>query len=100
MGMNSMVGVCQQQKNNATPTITTNMNSVTITSTYKGDTSSTGSVIPVGERITTTVNQGANVPADGVAFLYSADDDVSIKNAIQINYDTSGLTDDDLPPGS
>lgn len=101
MGMNSMVGVCQQQKNNATPPTpppATNSMSITFTSMYYGDDSSSGSLIPVNDRLTTTVVAGTNVPDGGVAFLSDSVDRFPIQNAISITYDSSELSDNDLPP--
>ena len=97
MGMNSMVGVCQQQKNNANPTITTNMNNVTITSSYAGNRVGENPPIDPSQALVTEVRAGGEVPANGVAYQLGAGSTAVIQNSIVINYDTSGISDSDLP---
>lgn len=76
MGMNSMVGVCQQQKNNSGPAPAITITDVTFQTKSYGTTSAADpppTPIPASEQITTVLNAGNSftVPADGLAQYYS-----------------------------
>ena len=100
MGMNSMVGVCQQQKNNA--------NSVTITSaTFQtisyGTTRSAGpTAIDPSQQITTVLDStnSFTVPTDGLAQYYSGSNaSQQVFHSLTVGYSAS-FTESSLPTGS
>ena len=102
MGMNSMVGVCQQQKNNANP------NTVTITSaTFQtisyGTTRSAGpTAIDPSQAITTVLDSSNSftVPTDGLAQYYSGSNtSQQVFHSLTVGYSAS-FTESSLPTGS
>lgn len=76
MGMNSMVGVCQQQKNNSGPAPAITITDVTFQTKSYGTTFTADpppTPIAVSDQITTVLNAGNSfiVPTDGLAQYYS-----------------------------
>lgn len=101
MGMNSMVGVCQQQKNNAGPAPSVAISTVTFTTLSYGTTlaaSPTG--IPLGDRIVTPLNAGNSftVPADGLAQYYSnSNTSQQVFHMMEVAYTPANWDETNLP---
>lgn len=92
MGMNSMVGVCQQQKNNSGPAPAIAITSVTFNTKSYGTTLAADpppTPIPVADQITTVLNAGNSftVPADGLAQYYSGSNaSQQVFHVMTVNY--------------
>jgi hypothetical protein len=105
MGMNSMVGVCQQQKNNSGPAPTITITDVTFQTKQYG-TISEGDPppqpIPATDQITTVLNAGNSftVPTDGLAQYYSnSNTSQQVFHVMTVNY-TANFGESSLPSDS
>ena len=101
MGMNSMVGVCQQQKNNSGPTPTVAISEVTFTTLSYGTTlEATPTGIPLNDKITTILNAGNSftVPTDGLAQYYSGSNtSQQVFHMMEVAYTPTNWAETDLP---
>ena len=102
MGMNSMVGVCQQQKNNSGPAPAITITDVTFQTKSYGTTlvaDPPPTSIPGSDQITTVLNAGNSftVPADGLAQYYSGSNtSQQVFHNMTVNY-SANFTESSLP---
>ncbi len=98
--MNSMVGVCQQQKNNAGGGASLTISSITIITESYGTTTDAGlNPIDPSQQITSVLNSGNSftVPPDGLAQYYSNNDVTQqVFHSMLIQYTATGFTIDDM----
>ncbi len=105
MGMNSMVGVCQQQKNNSGPAPAITITDVTFQTKSYGTTlvaDPPPTPIAVSDQITTVLNAGNSftVPADGLAQYYSGSNtSQQVFHVMTVDY-TANFDESSLPSGS
>ena len=105
MGMNSMVGVCQQQKNNSGPAPAITITDVTFQTKSYGTTlvaDPPPAPIPGSDQITTVLNAGNSftVPADGLAQYYSGSNaSQQVFHNMIVNY-SANFDESSLPSGS
>jgi len=101
MGMNSMVGVCQQQKNNSSPTPSVAISAVTFTTVSYGTTlAATPTGVPLSDRIVTPLNAGNSftVPTDGLAQYYSnSNTSQQVFHKMEVAYTPTNWVEGDLP---
>ena len=93
----SVYGCSAQQT--ATPTLTTSVSGVNWTTQFYGENNESKVAIPVEQQIASSVNSGNSwtMPENGIAYQYSEANPLQIQHSTVIQYDSSELSDSDLP---
>ena len=93
----SIYGCSAQQT--ATPTLTTSISGVSWRTRFYGANNDTKVAIPEAQQIASGVSSGNSwtIPENGIAYQYSESNPLQVQHSTLINYDSSELSDSDLP---